>query len=185
MTSYDGPAVRRAVARFADLYRTVFTAPPWSEGEDRVGEFGARLVDDTHRPGFRAVVAHLDGRWVGFSAAWPTQSPFPANRSYGAVLRQLGADRVAAELVGALEVDEVAVGPAAQGRGVGGRLLEAVLATAPDRRAWLLTWTTSPQAVGFYQRHGWRPARPVPVADGQLVVFLSPDRPRPSARGSA
>ncbi|GAA3453731.1 GNAT family N-acetyltransferase [Dactylosporangium matsuzakiense] len=175
LSTYDGPATRGDIERFAVLYRAVFTAPPWNEDEDRVDEFRARLADDTRRPGFRALVARLDGDWAGFTTAWPTQPPFPTGRAYGAVRDQLGPVRTDELLLGALEIDEVAVVPAAQGRGVGGRLLAATLATAPDRRAWLLTWTTSPQAVGFYRRQGWHPAEPNPSAAEELVVFLSPD----------
>ncbi|WP_433616899.1 GNAT family N-acetyltransferase [Dactylosporangium sp. CA-139114] len=177
LSTYDGPATRRAAQRFVDLYRNVFTEPPWHEDETRVEEFRTRLTDDTHRPGFRAVVAHLDGCWIGFTTAWPTQPPFPTNRAYGTVRDRLGPDRVDELLVGALEIDEVAVSPAAQGRGVGGRLLDATLATAPDCRAWLLTWTTSPQAIGFYTRQGWRAAQPVPDSADEVVVFLSPEHP--------
>ncbi|MFI5916546.1 GNAT family N-acetyltransferase [Dactylosporangium sp. NPDC051541] len=174
MHTYDAAATRAAADRFAGLYRDVFTAPPWNEDEARVEEFRARLRQDAARPGFRAVVAEVDGRWAGFTTAWPTRRPFPAGRAYGAVRDRLGPGRTDELLVGALEIDEVAVSPAVQGRGVGGRLLEATLATVPDRRAWLLTWTTSAQAIGFYRRHGWQPAHPIPDTADEVVVFLSP-----------
>lgn len=185
LTTYNQRATRQAAGRFVDLYRNVFTAPPWNENEARVEEFRERFTNDTHRPGFRAIVAHLDGCWIGFGTAWPTQPPFPTNRAYRTVLDQLGQDRVSTLLVNALEIDELAVSPAAQGRRVGGQLLNALLATAPDRRAWLLTWTTSLQAIGFYQHHGWHPAQPIPTTDRQVVVFLSPDHPQTTLAASA
>jgi GNAT superfamily N-acetyltransferase len=81
--------------------------------------FRRRLPVDAQRPGFRAVLALVDDpiRGVaGFATAWTIPHPFRSDRAYGAVTARLGAD-----LVGALEADELAVRPLARGSGLGRR----------------------------------------------------------------
>jgi GNAT superfamily N-acetyltransferase len=46
------------------------------------------------------------------------------------------------------------VQPEAQGRGIGGDLLQHIAATA-TRRLLVGTWTTATWAVAFYERHGF------------------------------
>jgi GNAT superfamily N-acetyltransferase len=183
LTTYRGPDTLHASGDIIDLYRAVFTAPPWNETDARIDEFSARLARDVQRPGFVAKVAHLDGHPAGFGTGWPTRSPFPSTRAYGRVVEQLGSESVAALLIGALEVDELAVAPAAQRHGVGGRILDALLKEAPDQRAWLLTWNSSPQATGFYRRRGWRQANEPTADERQVVVFLSPSQIEASRPG--
>lgn len=145
------------------LYRSAFTGPPWHENETAVTAFDTRLTADARRPGFRAVLAA--GR--GFGTAWPTASPFPAERSYGRVLAVLGPERVSELLVGALEVDELAVAPEARGQGLAGRLLDLLCG---QRRGWLLTSPDASDAVRLYERSGWERAG----EDRDVVVFVRP-----------
>jgi GNAT superfamily N-acetyltransferase len=46
------------------------------------------------------------------------------------------------------------VQPAAQGRGIGGALLDHLMASA-TRRVLVGTWTAAEWAIGFYRRHGF------------------------------
>ncbi|GAA3486831.1 hypothetical protein GCM10018987_09100 [Streptomyces cremeus] len=114
----------------------------------------------------------------GSPAAGPPPGPFPADRSAGRVAAQLG-PRLRPLLVGAFQVDELAVRPCARGTGLGRRLLAAVCdGAARDGRVWLLTARSAPDAVAFYRRLGWHEVLPEPGADpGDVVVFLAPGHP--------
>ncbi|MFI6920263.1 GNAT family N-acetyltransferase [Nonomuraea spiralis] len=155
-------------AELMDLYREVFTGPPWNEGEGEVADFGDRFAVDAARPGFRAVLAFGDTGLCGFGTAWTTASPLPVARSYGKVLAALGPEGVDRFLVGALQVDELAVAPHARGRGLAGRILDLLCG---GDRSWLLTSTGAPDAIRLYERLGWRRAG---ENDG-IVVFTNPE----------
>ncbi|MEU3616645.1 GNAT family N-acetyltransferase [Streptomyces sp. NPDC006872] len=159
------------------VYVEAFCAPPWHEDEEKGVEFLGRLADDVRRPGFTAALAFAGADVVGFATAWTTLAPFPTDRCYPQAAAGLGPERTVDWLVGAREIDELAVRPAAQGTGLAGDLLEAVTADAPDGRSWLLTSVGSGRAMSFYRRQGWTPAtHPSPDGNG-IVVFLGPDHP--------
>ncbi|MBB6349437.1 GNAT family N-acetyltransferase [Nonomuraea muscovyensis] len=152
-------------AELIDLYRVSFDGPPWYEDGHGAADFARRLTVDARRPGFTAVLAGQDGEPAGFGTAWPTPRPFPAGRAYDRVRRLLG-DEVETRLVGALEVDELAVGPHARGRGLAARILGLLCADAAD--CWLLTAPKAYDAIRLYERLGWRRLTG-PAAD--VVVF--------------
>jgi GNAT superfamily N-acetyltransferase len=136
-----------------EVYRAGFSGPPWYEDERAAGAFAARLATDVRRPGFVAVLASRDGEPVGFGTAWHTPSPFPAGRAYDLVRAELG-DEVETRLVGALEVDELAVSPRVRGQGLAGRILDLLCAGAGS--CWLLTAPKAADAIRLYGRLGWR-----------------------------
>lgn len=113
----------------------------------------------------------------GFATAWLTPAAFPKNRAYGQVAAQLGPGRVKELLVGALEIDELAVRPYARGRGTGRALLTEITADAPDRRAWLLTSRLARDTVATYRRLGWHEVAALPGTETGVIVFLAPDHP--------
>lgn len=173
-----GPAASVVADDLIGLYRAAFFGPPWDEGEPDAAAFATRLAREMERPGFVVALARLDGRPVGFGMAWDTRPPFPEDRNYGRVAAMLGADRVASWLVGAQQIDELAVSPDARGYGVGGRLLSVLTGLDEGRGTWLLTSTRSPVAVPFYRKRDWRQITQ-PTGDGEeLVVFLSPGHPQ-------
>ena len=157
-----------AIARVDDLievYSVAFLGPPWHEDGHGTTDFANRLTTDARRPGFAAVLATDDGRPVGFGTAWPTQHPFPTGRAYDRVRTQLG-DLTQTHLVGALEVDELAVSPHARGQGLAARILDVLCADAPN--CWLLTAPKAYDAIRLYERLGWqRLTKP----DAPVVVF--------------
>ncbi|MFJ3659956.1 GNAT family N-acetyltransferase [Streptomyces sp. NPDC090119] len=159
------------------VYLDAFGAPPWHEGEAEADAFTARLVANVGRPGFVAAVAAEDGRLTGFATAWTTPAPFPTDRSYGQATAALGSERTRAWLCGALEIDELALRPAAQGTGLGARLLDAVTRDCPEGRAWLLTSQRSARALSFYRHLGWHQATHPTPDGGGLIVFLGPRHP--------
>ncbi|MGH8880867.1 MAG: GNAT family N-acetyltransferase [Stackebrandtia sp.] len=179
---YNDTDVLTIADELSSAYADIFSQPPWNKGhgDDRdpiMRGFRDRLENDVKRPGFRAIVADAAADIDGFSSGWTTQSPYPSNRAYYKVTDSIGAERVERLLVGAIEVDELAVRPTARGQGLGRRLLSELIADAPDGRAWLLTWTEAPAAVEFYRRAGWHRVPPTPGAENDIVTYLSPDHP--------
>lgn len=174
---WQGPAILDVLEPIVEVYRDVFTAPPWNETEELVAAFVQRLRHECQRPGFVAVTAHEGGNAAGFATAWPTPPPFPSGRSYTAVANQFGEAWVNRWLVGAMEIDELAVSPRSQGQGAGGRLLDACVQAAPRQAAWLLTHDHAEDTVRFYRRRGWH-APPASAPDGSgVLIFLSPQHP--------
>jgi GNAT superfamily N-acetyltransferase len=156
-------------------YVEVFTAPPWQHRDpaETAAAFRNRLETDAHRPGFHAVVSFSPaGEVVGFASGWVTQAPFRTDRAYSKVLQRLGAERVDQLLVGAFEVDELAVRGPARGTGLGRTLLTAL--TTSVGRAWLLTWNQAHDTLAFYRHVGWQELEPLVGKETDVVVFLSP-----------
>jgi ribosomal protein S18 acetylase RimI-like enzyme len=162
----------------SETYVEVFAAPPWNRDPgETLPLFRERLGRDVHRPGFRAVVAHSDAGIDGFATGWTTDAPFRTDRSYPKVAAQLGPERLAAQVVGAFEVDELAVRARARGTGLGRRLLTELVRQVPDGRAWLLTARNATDTVAFYERVGWHRVEPSPGVENDIVVFLAPQHP--------
>jgi GNAT superfamily N-acetyltransferase len=173
-----GADVLEIADEITETYVDVFCVPPWNrEPAPTRTAFRQRLGTDALRPGFRAVVATSAQGIDGFASGWTTGAPFRTDRAYGKVAEQLGPDRLATQVVGAFEVDELAVRVRARGTGLGRRLLTELVRGVPDGRAWLLTARKVADTVAFYHRVGWHPVEPVAGADNGIVVFLSPDHP--------
>ncbi|WP_327118504.1 GNAT family N-acetyltransferase [Streptomyces sp. NBC_01341] len=189
MTSGLLPAYADGIRR---VYADVFSAPPWNEDPSAAGPYVERLMADALRPGFTAALALEPGTGApprgaegpgpcdevgGFATAWTTPGVFPTDRGYGHVARALGPGRVSAWLCGALEVDELAVSPAARGAGLGAALLTAVTGAAPDGRCWLLTSVHAEATLRFYRRAGWHPVPVTVPGRAGLTVLLGPGHP--------
>ncbi|GAA1040165.1 GNAT family N-acetyltransferase [Streptomyces murinus] len=159
------------------VYVDAFCAPPWNENDERAADFVGRLRVDVDRPGFTAATAVRDGELLGFATAWTTLAPFPDDRCHAQAAAGLGPDHTSDWLVGARELDELAVRRAARGTGLAARLLETVTADAPGGRCWLVTSLRSDRAMSFYRHQGWTQAtHPSPAGRG-VVVFLGPRHP--------
>ncbi|MFJ5265272.1 GNAT family N-acetyltransferase [Streptomyces sp. NPDC088387] len=164
-------------AALRSVYVDAFCAPPWNASTADADAFVDRLAVNVRRPGFTAALAFTGDTVVGFATAWTTLAPFPTDRCYPQVAAGLGPDRTEEWLCGAREIDELALGAEARGKGLAGELLEAVTADAPEDRSWLLTSLQSERAMSFYRRQGWRQAtHPSPGGNG-IVVFLGPRHP--------
>jgi ribosomal protein S18 acetylase RimI-like enzyme len=175
ITRYPGTTTLTIADHLRQAYAEVFSQPTWNEDHTRIEEFRHQLDTDAHRPGFRAVVATGTGPTIdGFATGWITRTPFPTGRSYDKVTDQLGPQRVNELLVGALEVNELAVRPHARRRGLGRNLLLALTSDAPEDRAWLLTHRDVTSTIAFYRSLDWRPIEPLPGTTNDIAVFLSP-----------
>jgi GNAT superfamily N-acetyltransferase len=174
---YAGLAALTVADELHDVYADAFSGPPWNKRQAGIDQFRHRLDTDAARPGFRAIVANSPAGIDGFATGWITGHPFRSDRAYGTVAEQLGPERVDRMLVGALEVDELAVRPRAQGSGLGRQLLAELTSDAPDGRAWLLTSRQITDTVAFYHRVGWYEVPPLSGPENDIVVFLSPNHP--------
>lgn len=162
------------VEQLAGAYRECFTAPPWSEAEDRVVDFADRLVADVVAGAVEVLVATAGQAVAGFAVVRPTRLPLPAGRAYPRIVAALG-DRVAG-LGGGVEVDELAVRPSARGSGLGRALLTAVSERASGR-CWLITAVHAAEVRAFYRRAGWTEVATSGAGPGHVVVLLGPDHP--------
>lgn len=180
----DQAEARARADEISDVYVETFSGPPWNKARTHSQEqirdgFRARFVDDIPRPGFAAVVAEMDGRITGFANGWVTQAPFREDRAYPKVALQLGVGRVELLLIGAFEVDELAVLPQYRGNGHGRALLGALVRrAAPQNRAWLLTWSGVPDVIAFYEHIGWKRVVPLADVDTDIVIFTPGDHPQ-------
>jgi ribosomal protein S18 acetylase RimI-like enzyme len=72
----------------------------------------------------------------------------------------------------------IAVNPAAQGRGLGGRLLEPLEARADAAQEALYLESTNPKNLTFYERHGFRCIEEFQPLKGSPVVWRMLRKPR-------
>ncbi|MDI3386920.1 GNAT family N-acetyltransferase [Streptomyces sp. B-S-A8] len=173
-----GATVLDLAEDLVDTYAEVFSAPPWNEDEETIQRFHYRLRSDAERrPGFRAALAQSRTGIDGFALARLTPRTLPDTPTYAKVVSQLGAARVEELLVGALELDELAVRRPARPQGLGRTLLAELAADAPSGRAWVPMSRHAKAAVASYRRLGWREVEPLPGAGNGVVVFLSPGHP--------
>jgi ribosomal protein S18 acetylase RimI-like enzyme len=182
---------REVPAEIVDVYREAFGASPYFEGEREVARFAEEaLPGHARRDGFRCVVAREDGLVVGFAYGYTSA---PGQWWHDWVRSLLDAAQVEVWMSDAFELVELAVRPAAQGRGHGARLHDAVLADRPHRTALLTTRDEDTPARRLYRRRGWVPlregwrpsARQPPLVFMGLRLPLQPEIPPPSRPGSA
>jgi Acetyltransferase (GNAT) domain len=182
----DGQALASMLDEVIAVYRAVFCAPPYHEDDRRVAEFIERLGQEPNdrgsRPGPPPRATPVN--WWGSPPPGPLPSRFPPDAPTTRSPTNSSHGGSAPGWWGALEVDELAVLPAAQGQGIDTRLLDSVCQAAPDRRAWLLTWAYAPDAVRFYRRRGWHQITNPPPNSAGVVVFLPPDHPGATAHPS-
>src|SRR3954452_1483189 len=109
------------------VYEAAFGAPPYFEGPDGVARFAETLPRHAARFGFRCCIAREEagGSLWGFGYGYTSA---PGQWWYDAVAPAFPPDMRERWLGSTFEVVELAVLPAVQGRGIGGRLLDALLA---------------------------------------------------------
>ncbi len=143
-------------AELKAVYAAAFAAPPWSEPPLQSEGFLVRLRDQVARPGFRCVVAgERDGTVGGFALGAIVDRPHDRPLWNPILDAVVGAQLIDGRMRDQFELLELAVLPARQRRGIGGRLLDAVLAGLPCERAWLMTRMDALAARRLYTARGW------------------------------
>jgi len=159
-------------AEIVEVYREAFGASPYYQGEAEVARFAreALPIHAAHK-GFRCVVARDEGAVVGFAYGYTSAA---GQWWHDWVAAQLDPAVSAEWMTDAFELVELAVLPAAQGRGTGGRLHDAVLAGLPHRTALLSTRDEDTPARRLYLKRGWVPLRESArhAPDGPPVLLM-------------
>jgi broad specificity phosphatase PhoE/GNAT superfamily N-acetyltransferase len=150
----DGTETLAVRDELVEVYRAAFTSPPYGEDEQAVERFsGEQLGTHAARAGFRCATLRLGGRLAGFGYGYTgDRGQWWSDQVAG----RTPADVVDEWLGGHLELVELAVDPAVQGRGYATALHDAVLLGAGHDRALLTTWTDDLPAPRLYRRLGWQ-----------------------------
>ncbi len=167
LRAHDGRAASAMLEELADLYKRVYAEPPYdSAPKFSRARFLERTRDQAASSGFTLVTARRDtglsGFAFGFSMAaggWWAAASLP---SWDVV----DASKFA--------VVELIVDRAERGRGLGRRLLDALLESRPEPYATLAA-VVDADAYGWYLRHGWRKVaefRAEPPHSDALVLSL-------------
>lgn len=141
------------------VYGEAFALPPYSMQETDVQQFAAILPRHAYRKGFRCFVAreatvreHTDKKILGFAYGYIGEA---GQWWYDLVAKGLGREAAKEWLTDVFEVTELAVLPAAQGKGIGGKLHDALLYRLSQRTAVLSTAEVETVAMKLYQKRGW------------------------------
>lgn len=160
--------VEAAIDPPMEVAAAAFAAPPYGTTPEGLAGLRASILRHTAGPGYRYRAARApDGTIVGFAYGY---AGGPGQWWYDAVAPALGPERAGRWPGDYLEFVELAVAPAWQGRGIGGRLHDAPLAGALHRTAALSTLQAETAALRLYRRRGWQ----VLVRD---FLFPGGDRP--------
>jgi GNAT superfamily N-acetyltransferase len=173
-----------ALATYSDqlerLYRACFSAPPWSEPEDRLAGFQNRLERHLSNDGAGGVVVADGDELVGAVYGWPAGQELASGSPFDDALAAAVTPAVAGRLVApALVVAELMVDPRHQRRGIGRALLSRYVEDWPA--AWLVTHLHAPAAT-LYRQEGWRQECEFEVENHPMVLFTWQ---APTQRGSS
>lgn len=162
----DGDAASAMRDELVEVYRAAFTAPPYDEDPDTVDRFATEtLPAHAARDGFRCATLRLGPRLAGFAYAYTGRR---GQWWSDQVAQRAPADVVDEWLGGHLEVVELAVDPAVQGRGYATALHDLLLHGTPHERAMLSTWADDLPAPRLYRRLGWQVLHPEVFDDRDL-----------------
>lgn len=157
LETLDGAAARAVIDELVLVYRAAFTASGYDETEDQVQHFAVDMLPlHALREAFRLVLVREAGSVRGFGYGftgehgmwWTERLKETAPAGMRPVLDEW--------LGGHFEVVLLAVDPAAQGRGFGRSLMEALLLDQPHQRALLSTYADDRSAPRLYARLGWQ-----------------------------
>jgi ribosomal protein S18 acetylase RimI-like enzyme len=150
----DGPGALAVLDELEAAYRAAFTAPGYDETDEQVRRFATETLP-THagREGFRMVTLRADAGLRGFGYGYTGRD----DQWWSGQIRATAPAAVAdGWLDGHFEVVSVAVDPAAQRRGFGRSLMEALVDGIPHERALLTTYADDRPAPRLYARLGWQ-----------------------------
>jgi len=152
---FDGSDAKALHGDVVDIYRSVFTQPPFDDSEREVGWFDQEFGGDVELPGFRCFVARAEGRTVGFAYGFRTFDTEPWNDWYAEVLNAVGPTVADEWIRGQYAVGWFALLPDHRGQGLGSRLHDELIASAQPTRWWLVTHDLDTPARRLYGQRGW------------------------------
>lgn len=142
------PARQADAAALSALMRRTFLA---ANGHCSSAENVARFLDDAYTPELQGreirdpdtftVLVEQDGQWAGFAQLRWGSTPPPE-----------------VSLLPTVELGRIYLDSAFHGRGLAAQLVANLLAAASlrgSRSVWLSVWQEAPQAIRFYQKHGF------------------------------
>ena len=137
----SGSQTRPYFDRLIDLYQAVFSQPPYSESLPDFLNFAGRLSYHSRQPGFRCVILRPapESEVAGFVYGFPGKKE---DWFYKMVSHRLTPALCTQYLDDFFEFAEIALLPAYQGQGLGGRLHDALLAGVRQASACLRTTPT-------------------------------------------
>jgi ribosomal protein S18 acetylase RimI-like enzyme len=140
----------------ASVYLAAFAEPPYFETEQGAASVAQAFLRHRANPavGFRCCVARepAGGEFAGFIYGF---AHAPGTRRYDLLQAQMPPELAADWLADAYDVVELAVAPDFRRQGIGGRLLDALLAGQPHRTAVLTTYDGETAAMRLYRARGW------------------------------
>ena len=169
----DGPEAKRLHPDVVDVYRSVFTRPPFNDTEREVGWFSEEFGGDVDLPEFRCFAARAGAELAGFAYGFRTFGDEPWNDWYAEVLRCVGPVAGDSWIRGQFAVGWFAVREAYRRQGIGSRLFDELIASAGPTRCWLVTHDLDTSARRLYRRQGWIELGRGPLGwgGGQRVVL--------------
>lgn len=143
----------RALAAAGAVARIWREATPGADDEAAISLASGTFPKHVGWPGFRLYIAAIDDVPIGFIYGYRTA---PGQWWHDQIAEAMSAAGYASWLSSAVELAEVAVLPAFQGRGVGTRLMEAFLHDTASA-VLLATEAHDVRAKHLYEGHGFRP----------------------------
>ena len=138
----------------ADIYRAVFTIPPYRETENDALMFPARVARHSAKPGFQCLLARDTTRdqIIGLAYGYAAQ---PGDWWFTQIARVLSTPTDLRWLEDSFHLAELAVIPEWQGQGIGGNLHDTLLRAVTHRHALLSTAQSEGRAMQLYRARGW------------------------------
>lgn len=139
---------------FERVYAAAFGEPPYRRNALDAQRFAQALGAHTRERGFDCLAARADdGRVLGFAYGYTGEQGQWWNDIVSSVMTR---ENVTRWLTDRFELVELAVLPEAQGRGIGARLHDDLVAVLPHATAVLSTIAEETVALGLYLRRGWQ-----------------------------
>ena len=150
----DGDIATRAADDLADVYREAFAGAPHHEPPEAAERFRESLVRHALLPGFRTVAAWGPGAdLVGFGYG---HTSLPGQWWHDLVEAVLAPDVAERWLDAPFVVVNLAVRPRRRREGIGGRVHDLLLESAPHPRAVLTARQNDAAAQSLYHGRGWQ-----------------------------
>jgi GNAT superfamily N-acetyltransferase len=145
---------RPLFGELVDIYQAVFSQTPFYETLPDFLNFTGRISYHAHQSGFRCVVARAekDPAVIGFVYGYAGQA---GSWYYEQAAQRLNGDQMREYLGDYFEFAEMALLPAWQGQGLGGRLHDAILEGLDQHSACLATPEVETRALQLYRARGW------------------------------